>query len=73
MALRFLGRQADHTAMVGDRLYTDMAMAKRAGMAGILVLSGESTSEDVETSPEAPDFVFPSVHELHEALRNARQ
>ncbi len=73
MALRFLGRQADHTAMVGDRLYTDMAMAKRAGMAGILVLSGESTSEDVETSPEAPDFVFLSVHELHEALRNARQ
>jgi ribonucleotide monophosphatase NagD (HAD superfamily) len=50
-----------------------MAMAKRAGMAGILVLSGESTSEDVETSPEAPDFVFLSVHELHEALRNARQ
>ncbi|HQM99992.1 MAG TPA: HAD hydrolase-like protein, partial [Candidatus Hydrogenedentes bacterium] len=71
MALHFLGTDAAHSAMVGDRLYTDMAMAKRAGMAGILVLSGESTSEDVETSPEPPDFVFPSVRELHEALRNA--
>ncbi len=73
MALRLLGTQAAHTAMVGDRLYTDMAMAKRADMASILVLSGESSAEDVTQASEQPDFVFPSVRELHEALRNARQ
>ena len=64
---------AAHTAMVGDRLYTDMAMAKRADMAGILVLSGESTAEDVEKTPDPPDFVFPSVRELHQAVCDARQ
>lgn len=73
MALNVLGTQAANTAMVGDRLYTDMAMAKRADMAGILVLSGESTAEDVEKTSEPPDFVFPSVRELHQALRDTRQ
>ena len=29
--------------MVGDRLYTDMAMARRAGAFGVLVLTGETT------------------------------
>ena len=74
-ALRALGTDAAHTAMVGDRLYTDMAMAKRAGMGGVLVLSGESTAEDVEQAPERPDFVFPSVREFQQALcdRNASQ
>lgn len=71
-ALRALGADAAHTAMVGDRLYTDMAMAQRAGMAGILVLSGESTSEDVEKADQAPDFVFLSVRELQQALRDCR-
>lgn len=72
-ALHFLGTDAACTAMVGDRLYTDMAMAKRADMAGILVLSGESTAEDVEKTPDPPDFVFPSVRELHQAVCDARQ
>lgn len=72
-ALHFLGTDAAHTAMVGDRLYTDMAMAKRADMAGILVLSGESAAEDVEKSPDPPDFVFPSVRELHQAMRDSHQ
>ena len=68
MALHTLGTEAAHTAMVGDRLYTDMAMAARAGMPGILVLSGESTAEDVASAAEKPDFVYPSVVELHQAL-----
>lgn len=68
MALRRLGSEAAHTAMVGDRLYTDMAMARLAGLRGILVLSGESTEEDLRNADEQPDFVFPSVRELHQAL-----
>ena len=34
-------------AMVGDRLYTDIEMAHKAGALGVLVLSGEATAADV--------------------------
>ena len=71
MALKRLGGSADTAAMVGDRLYTDMAMARSAGLAGILVLSGETKAEDLEGQMETPDFVFSSVAELLDALRKA--
>ncbi len=38
-------------AMVGDRIYTDMAMARQAGAVGILVLTGEATASDVADDP----------------------
>ena len=37
------GLQSDEIAMVGDRIYTDTAMAHNAGALGVLVLSGETT------------------------------
>ena len=36
--------------MVGDRIYTDVAMAHNAKAMGVLVLSGETTL-DVATKP----------------------
>ncbi len=39
-------------AVVGDRLYTDMEMAKRAGALPILVLSGEASREEAEKQPD---------------------
>lgn len=56
------------TAMVGDRLYTDMEMAFNAEITSILVLSGETQPADLEHAPRRPDFVFSSVNELHQAL-----
>ena len=54
--------------MVGDRLYTDIAMANRAGCVGILVLSGEATMEDValleETAEQFPALIVDSVASL---------
>ena len=41
-----LGYKPEECAMVGDRLYTDMEMAIRAGCVSVLVLSGEATLED---------------------------
>lgn len=67
-ALDRLGVDAAHTAMVGDRLYTDIEMARRAGLAGILVLSGETKKADLDAATQPPDFVFDSVQALHEAL-----
>jgi len=59
-----LGLRPDQCAMVGDRLYTDMEMAERAGVHGVLVLSGEATIEDLEQAPQSPSVVVGSVDEL---------
>ena len=59
-----MGLQPQQCAMVGDRLYTDMEMAERAGVHGILVLSGEATKEDLEDAPQNPSLVVGSVDEL---------
>ncbi len=67
-ALARLGTPSAVTAMVGDRLYTDMAGARQAGLVAILVLSGETTSADLDTAATPPDLVFPSVRELAQAL-----
>ena len=58
------GAKKENTAMVGDRLYTDVYAGVKNGMTGILVLSGEATMEDVEKSEVKPHFIFPSVKEM---------
>ena len=52
--------------MVGDRLGTDIAMGRAAGMASALVLTGDSTREDVaDATPEQwPDFVVETFDQL---------
>ena len=66
--IKELGLEVGRCAMVGDRLYTDVAMATRAGVKGVLVLSGEATMEDVDSLPEGaeqkPDLIVQSVDEL---------
>jgi HAD superfamily hydrolase (TIGR01450 family) len=59
-----LDLQPSQCAMVGDRLYTDMEMAERAGAVGVLVLSGEATLDDLETALQTPAVVVNSVAEL---------
>ena len=50
--------------MVGDRLYTDIAMGEKAGIKSALVLSGETKIEDLEKSPIKADYVFGSVKDM---------
>ncbi|MBE6678315.1 MAG: HAD-IIA family hydrolase [Ruminococcaceae bacterium] len=52
---------------IGDRLYTDIAMAKNSGMTSILVLSGETKENDV-TETNRPDFIVKSVENLTSVL-----
>ena len=63
-----LGLDPEKCAMVGDRLYTDIAMANRAGCVGVLVLSGEATLEDVaqldDGAEQMPTIIVNSVAEL---------
>jgi NagD protein len=60
-------------AMVGDRLYTDLAMAHRAGALGVLVLTGETTAAEGANHSPAPDLVVHGLAEFGERLRAAKQ
>ena len=59
----------EHICAVGDRLYTDIAVAQNAGAGSVLVLSGETDQAMVDAAERKPDLVLPSVKELHELLR----
>ena len=54
---------------VGDRLYTDIAVAQNALSVSVLVLSGETTPQMAAAAERKPDYILPSVKELHEILR----
>ena len=57
-ALARTGNSLNEMAMVGDRLYTDVATGVNHGMLGILVLSGEATMADVAASDVKPHLIF---------------
>ena len=59
-----LGVPAGQVAIVGDRLSTDVAMAKGHGLTGILVLTGASGRPDIEAAAIKPDFVIDDLSEL---------
>lgn len=58
------GVAKEHMAMVGDRLYTDIAAGKNNGLTSILVLSGEASYEDVKASDVTPDLIYDSVKDM---------
>jgi 4-nitrophenyl phosphatase/NagD protein len=62
------GFSEEELVMVGDRLYTDIALGQ-AGIATVLVLSGESKIEDVGASPFQPDLIVQDVGELLSLLQ----
>ncbi|WP_258617824.1 HAD-IIA family hydrolase [Vibrio alginolyticus] len=50
--------------MVGDRLYTDIAMANNAGIDSILVLSGDTTRDEVENEPNSASYVLKDISRI---------
>lgn len=53
---------------VGDRLYTDIAVAQNAGSVSVLVLSGETDMDMVNAAERKPDYILGSVDDLHKIL-----
>lgn len=58
------GCTANEAAVVGDRLYTDIAAGINSGLTSIFVLSGEAQLCDLAESPVQPHLVFDSVKKL---------
>jgi HAD superfamily hydrolase (TIGR01450 family) len=54
----------DEAVIIGDRLYTDMELAKRVGCDSILVLSGETKRGDLVSIEVQPTFVVDSLADL---------
>jgi HAD superfamily hydrolase (TIGR01457 family) len=48
-------------AMIGDRLYTDIALGQSSGITTVLVLSGETKLDDLRDSPFKPDYIFDNL------------
>ena len=60
----FSGVAREDMVVVGDRLYTDIALGAKHGVASVLVLSGETTLEDLEGSDVQPSVIVQNVGEL---------
>lgn len=56
-----LDLQVEQMAMIGDRLYTDIALGQSSGITTVLVLSGETKIEDLKDSPFQPDYIFQNL------------
>ena len=63
-----MGVRPEETAIVGDRLYTDVRAGVENGLTGIFVLSGEGRLEDIEKQSFRPTLVFDSVKEIMDRI-----
>lgn len=61
---RAFGVPAARTCMVGDRMHTDIRFGNANGMHTLLVLSGETTAENMKNFPDRPDLVLKSLDEI---------
>ncbi len=68
LAMERLGVPKERTAVVGDRIYTDIKSGINAGTVSILVMSGETTEEILNASEDKPDLVLQDGSEITKAL-----
>ena len=62
------GFAAEQIAIIGDRLYTDIAVADHSAVTSILVMSGETKEADIDKSEVKPDIVIENIGALAELL-----
>lgn len=66
------GLAAEEIAMVGDRIHTDLALARAAGCLGVLVLSGEASADEARRAQPPPDLTLADLGVFGEVLARAR-
>ena len=67
MALKEMGTSLNETAMLGDRLETDILGGQQVGLKTILVLSGITQVQDLTSNQTTPDWVFKDISALLQA------
>jgi len=63
-AMNRIQAHSETTAMIGDRMDTDIVAGMEAGLLTVLVLSGVTKQEEIETYPYRPSLVLDSVADL---------
>ncbi len=70
LAIEYTGFKKEQAIILGDRLYTDIASGSNAGIDTALMLSGESTMEDVETfDGKKPTYIFDNIRSFLNAIQ----
>ncbi|NJP05814.1 MAG: HAD-IIA family hydrolase [Chloroflexaceae bacterium] len=72
LAMEHLQGQPASTLVIGDRLETDIAGARNAGVQSLLVLTGVSQRSELASSPYQPDAVFDDLPAVLHAWHKAR-
>ena len=67
-ALNAIDAHSETTAMVGDRMDTDVISGLEAGMHTVLVLTGSTTREEAEAFPYRPSRIVDSIADLVDEL-----
>ena len=66
---KMTGVPNERICAVGDRIYTDIAVAQNAGSVSVLVMSGETDEKILAEAERKPDYVMADVRELHRRLK----
>lgn len=69
LAMERYGFSKEETAVVGDRIYTDIKSGLNAGITGILVMSGETTEDILQSSEDKPHIVLKDASEIMNAIK----
>ena len=64
LAMDRYGYTKEETAVIGDRIYTDIKSGLNAGAAAILVMSGDADRETLEQSEDKPSLVLENAGEM---------
>jgi len=70
-ALARLGARREETAILGDRLETDILGGRRAGITTIMVLTGISSAEEAARCEVPPDLIYDDIPALLTAWQSA--
>ncbi len=62
--LNAIGAHSETSAMIGDRMDTDVLAGLEAGMRTFLVLSGVTQPDDIDRYPFRPSQVVDSIADL---------
>ena len=64
MILNYHNCNKDELVLIGDKLYTDIAIAVNHGVTSVLVMTGETQPSDIEDSDIKPDLVINRLIDL---------
>lgn len=72
LAMERMGYSREETAVIGDRLNTDIKSGLNAGITTMLVLSGEATTETLAASTDKPHLVLEDAGEILRVLKQEK-